>query len=210
MKFVLGCCLFLTCLSHAAAQRQPQNTLQVMFDKVQLSLKAGTVSIEWTNLTERELICYIIERSSDAQGFQEVSRVLPRSNENQPESYVLTDKTPLPGLSFYRIRVNEQSGKTIYSKVMKLEASEDSKKFSVYPNPVTNAQFTWSVSGIHSGQFQLTIVTMNGVPLYRETVAAQGRALSQTLDLPATVRPGIYQLVITGADLSVSQCFNVQ
>src|SRR4051812_31854019 len=79
----------------ATAQGRSNSTLPVMFDNVRISLKNGAVLVEWSNLTERELIDYVIERSPDAKTFTEVSRFKPRSNENEPVSYSDVDPSPL-------------------------------------------------------------------------------------------------------------------
>src|SRR5436190_18379016 len=105
------------------------NALPVMFADVRAFEKNNGVEIDWSNLTERDLINYIVERSTNGVNFTAVAQQAPRSNTNDKESYSAFDGAPNGGANFYRIKVREIGGKVIYSKVMRVDIGRSSQGF---------------------------------------------------------------------------------
>lgn len=181
-----------------------------MFDSVRISMKNNMILVEWTNLTERELLEYVVERSLDARTFTAVARVSPRSNLNEPMSYDEVDTEPLNGLSYYRIRVNAQTGKIIYSIVLKIRTGSPDTDFSIYPNPCTNGQLGWTVSNLPSGNYQLSVTGMHGQCVLRQDLRLQGKASTGAIALPGGSSAGVYQLRLVGDGVDLGKRFVVQ
>lgn len=187
-----------------------QNPLPVMFADVRAYAKNDGVQIEWSNLTERELINYTVERSTDGSNFTTINTQLPKYNNNDKASYTHFDASPVGGANYYRIRVSEQSGKLIYSKVLRVDMGNTKKAFGIYPNPVTGRQFTVSMSGMAQGQYTLKVINAAGQPVYEAKIINQSSSTTQTLELPASVKPGVYTTVLSNADYRESKLFIVQ
>lgn len=173
-------------------------------------MKNGDVLVEWSNLTERELVDYVIERSADATNFVEVSRFKPTSNENVPVSYSGVDPSPFAGLNYYRIRVNEISGKVIFSIILKIETTAHATDLLVYPNPVTAGQLSWSVSNLPAGKYRIEVINMSGATVFSKPLRLQGKSVAQTIDLPAGLNAGTYRLLLRGDEVEQGRSFIVQ
>jgi hypothetical protein len=187
------------------------NPLPVLFDEVKAYTKNSGVQIEWSNLTERDIIKYEVERSATGSDYGAINSQLPKSNRDDKASYTYFDAAPLQGTNFYRIKVYEKSGKVIYSKVLKIDiGSVAGKGISLYPNPVVGKQLTIGLTGIKQGQYTLRVVNTAGQDVYRSTIMNSGNGVTQMIELPASVKPGVYTTVISGANYRQSKVFIVQ
>jgi hypothetical protein len=195
--------------SFALATSAPDNALPVMFADVKAFEKNNGVQIDWSNLTERDLIRYIVERSVDGKNFAGIDQQLPRSNQNDKESYSSFDASPVAGANFYRIKVLEISGKIIYSKILKVEIGKTQGGFTLYPNPVSGNQVTVGLT-TKEGQYTLRILNNAGQEVYTQQLIHQGGNMSQTVQLPASVKPGVYSIMISGDNYRESKMFVVQ
>lgn len=187
-----------------------QNPLPVMFADVKAYAKNSGIQVEWSNLTERELLGYVVERSADGTNFTAIGAQAPRGNNNDKESYSHFDASPVTGSNFYRIRVNEMHGKIIYSKVLRVDIGTGKQSFGMYPNPVTGRQFTVSLNGMTQGQYSLKVVNAIGQPVFETKINNVSSATTQTLELPASVKSGVYTSILTGADYRETKMFIVQ
>jgi hypothetical protein len=186
------------------------NPLPVLFDNVKAFEKGTGVQIEWSNLTERDLLSYTVERSTNGRDFTEISRVNPKSNQNDKVDYIDFDASPVSGANFYRVRVDEISGKTIYSKTLRVEVGVTKTGFSLYPNPVIGKSVTISLTGVRQGQYNVRVINANGQDVYQKTIVNQSTGVTQTLQLPSVIKSGIYTMIIKGDNYSQNQMFIVQ
>lgn len=186
-----------------------ENPLPVMFADVRASQKNSGVEVSWSNLTERDLVSYVVERSANGQSFTAINQQAPRSNTNDKESYSAFDATPLAGVNFYRIKVLEVSGKIIYSKVLKVDLSGKQTGISLYPNPVIGTQVSVSIN-VKQGQYTVKVMNGAGQQVYSQRLIHQGGSMTQTVELPSSVKPGIYNMMVTGDNYRESKLFIVQ
>jgi hypothetical protein len=94
---------------------------------------AGNVELQWKmagNNTEGDY--FVVERSADGDHFETVGAI---KITDTTRGYALTDNSPSNGSDFYRIKFISKSGKSIYSKVTRVNLS-GSVDFKFYPNPV--------------------------------------------------------------------------
>ena len=185
------------------------NPLPVMFADVKAFQKNSGVEVSWSNLTERDLISYTVERSANGQTFTTINQVAPRSNTNDKESYSAFDAAPITGVNYYRVKVLEVSGKIIYSKVMKVDLSGKQTGISLYPNPVSGNQVSLSIN-VKQGQYTVKVLNGAGQQVYSQRLIHQGGSMTQTVELPSSVKPGIYNMMVTGDNYRESKMFIVQ
>jgi len=205
-----NCCLILLFLTlhafHAEAQIQ-RGTLPVMFDSVRALIKNDLVQVGWSNLTEREVRFYTIERSANGIDFTPVHQLLPSSNLDEKASYSYIDPRPADGANFYRITVNITTGKIITSKILKAHLGVMNPGFTLYPNPVMGNECTISLAAIEKGTYNLQIFNNAGIPVKQLTVTNQGDGITQAVTFPAGMKAGIYAVQIKGEHYSSSQLF---
>lgn len=92
--------------------------------------------IEWkVNCNGVERTNFEVERSSDGITFSTIQNSSATLQQcNQPFNY--TDHHPLPGINYYRLRMVENTGKVVYSSIVKLSNAKDKLAIIVLPNPV--------------------------------------------------------------------------
>ena len=184
--------------------------LPVMFDNVLAYEKDHGVKIEWSNLTERDIAIYYVERSTNGLDYTIIGQFLPTSNRDDKAQYTAFDEKPSPGLNFYRIKVIERSTKIIFSKVMRVETGMPGQKLTLYPNPVTNKQIMLGISGVSEGLYDIRVINVLGQPVLQSKMEKKGDFMTQTLRLPSLTPPGMYQVIISSANYRESKSFIVQ
>ncbi len=87
--------------------------------------------INFTALIEVNIKNYEIQRSSNAAEFYTINTITANNKNNS--SYTVTDKNPLSGNNYYRVKAIENDGKTKYSKIVLVKNEE--VQLNIYPNP---------------------------------------------------------------------------
>ncbi|PSK94639.1 GEVED domain-containing protein [Taibaiella chishuiensis] len=152
---------------------------------------ARTNHLQWQVGNEGPGARYTLERSADGTTFAPLALIAGKA----AHQYQYEDANPLPGVSFYRLHLQDAAGQDSYSKTIALQRSAAIKdNILVYPNPVTD------VVKVLGDELQL-------LELYNimgQKVAAVSGANSLSMaHLPA----GIYNLRITlaGTETVISQ-----
>ena len=161
-------------------------------------------------MTEKDVANYAVERSANGADFSAISQQLPASNQNDRVDYSAFDANPLQAMNYYRIKATETTGKIVYSKILSVSIGSASQSLRLYPNPVKGNQVTISMSNIKRGQYSLRVINTIGQDIFRQTINNQSSNMTQTLDLPASIKAGVYNMVITGSDYRETKTFIVQ
>lgn len=193
-----------------ASSTSLENPLPVVFANVKAFEKNSGVQIEWSNLTEKDVASYSIERSSNGTDYSSIGQQLPTSNQNDKADYSAFDANPAAGVNYYRIKAEETTGKIVYSKVLSVNLGTAGKGLKVYPNPVKGNQVNVTISNIKRGQYTLRVVNTAGQDVFRQVINNQGSTLTQTIDLPSSIKAGVYNMLIVGNDYRETKTFIVQ
>ncbi|MEO8761419.1 MAG: T9SS type A sorting domain-containing protein, partial [Bacteroidia bacterium] len=100
----------------------------------------STVNINWATSTETNNNFFTVERSVDGQNFLEISTITSKGNNGNSIatlSYQTTDRHPLYGTSYYRLKQTDFNGNYKYFKVVSVNYSAH-QSILIYPNPVNN------------------------------------------------------------------------
>lgn len=185
------------------------NPLPVSFTDVKAFEKGAGVQIDWTNSTESDMSAYVIERSADGINFSAIGQTAPRSNQFDKVSYTYIDAAPLAGTNFYRVKAVELTGKNVYSKALRVDIGRSPKGISLYPNPVRGSEITIGFSAL-KGQYNLNVVNTAGQVVYRQTLNHAGGTVAQTVSLPAALKAGVYNVLISGDNYKETKTFVIQ
>ncbi|MCB0519531.1 MAG: hypothetical protein KDD27_11350 [Saprospiraceae bacterium] len=96
------------------------------------------VELAWLHKGDYKVDEYILERSADGQGFEEIYE-LPSEKDASADLYQGYDLEPLTGMNHYRVKMLNEDGTVGYSEVKVVEY-EDLVDFVLFPNPAN--QFT--------------------------------------------------------------------
>lgn len=180
--------------------------LPVKLSDVKAFVKGTGVQVEWTNLTEKDVVNYIVERSANGHDFTSLSQLSSRSNQSDKQSYLSIDGAPLSGTNYYRIKVLEIDGKITYSKLLKVVIGRIIKGIVLYPNPVAVDAVSISFTA-DKGQYTLQVLNSAGQQVYSKGLAHPGGSISQSVELPLTLKSGVYNMVISGESYRENKMF---
>ena len=93
------------------------------------------VLLQWATATELNNAGFHVERSGDGERFEAIAEVEGMGTIQQLTRYESVDHSPLPGLSYYRLRQIDHDGTTTLSEVVTVEV-KTSEVVVAYPNPV--------------------------------------------------------------------------
>ena len=94
-----------------------------------------SVHIKWITVSEVNNDYFEIQKSTDTKNWQVLKKIYGKGNMNTQNIYEYTDKYPLPGQSYYRLRQTDFDGDFKYSRVKVIYNFEN--KLKIYPNPAS-------------------------------------------------------------------------
>lgn len=157
--------------------------------EVQAQAGMGVV-VSWQTSWERANRGYVIERSRDLVGFEEVGRVGDLAVTTTHSSrYEYVDPSPYRGRSYYRLRQLEMDGT---SQSYPAKWVELAGRYGVYPNPVVGTRFTLELDEPGGAQVHLYDSRGVGIPLRRSILGEQ----SATVNLETALPSGVYVLTV--------------
>ncbi|MFT3702607.1 MAG: T9SS type A sorting domain-containing protein [Agriterribacter sp.] len=89
----------------------------------------------WTTATEQNNRGFDIERSADGRHFNNIGFVEGKGNSTVEQAYNFTDKFPLSGKNYYRLKQTDLDGRFTYSIIIMLQPGNGADQISLYPNP---------------------------------------------------------------------------
>jgi len=182
--------------------------LPIVFGLVKAKQEPGGVKVSWENLTEENISSYQIERSADGGTFTSIGQVNPYLNNGSKALYDWLDASPYGNDNFYRIAARENSGKIVYSTIVRIKHGNSKPAILVYPNPVTDQkQFYLQFSGIPKGVYEITVFTMGGHQVYKSSLLHEGGSVSMPFNGGETLKPGVYVLWLRNGNMQIQTKF---
>lgn len=169
-----------------------------------LSFKAEkndkVVKTTWTTTNEINTKDFGIERSGNGVAFENIG-VLNASNLSGVKTYNFTDAAPLPGISYYRLKMNDRDARFQLSNVARVNFS-NKEALSIVPNPVRENVNVYHAAAIP--ECSISIYTSEGklTTTYKAVTGSVVTAISVS-KLP----PGIYLLKFKNGKETVTQQF---
>lgn len=107
-----------------------------------VKMEGKAALLQWATASEKNNDFFDIQRSVNGLDWKSLSTVKGAGDSNQELSYSYTDKNPLYGVSYYRLRQVDFEGQFDYSNVVVLENFEDNAvtpdpEMILYPNPAS-------------------------------------------------------------------------
>lgn len=162
----------------------------------------GKVRLDWTTVTEVENDFFTVERTVDAEEFEQVEKVEGQGTTTEKTTYVSYDNLPRPGVTYYRLKQTDFNGRFTYSKLVKVEMDEIQTRLVAYPNPTTNQQVTLAIRGLKPfEEFGLSITDMRGNSAYQARhIATANGDVQSTIDL-SNASKGLYIIRISSSTM---------
>lgn len=184
--------------------------LPVKFTNVRAYQQGNGIKVEWSNQTETDVMSYHVERSATGQGFTSLTDISASKNDGSRADYAFYDALPVNGTNFYRIHSVETDGKKLYSAVVRVNTKGGKTEISLYPNPVTAGQLSMQATDLKQGLYTLHIFNAAGQQVYTQQLIHAGGAVTETVQLPASLKSGLYSLQVRNAEVNLSKLFIIR
>jgi hypothetical protein len=112
--------------------------LPAKLEGFQAQLQGDVAAIDWQTSEEQNMESYTVERASSDMKFMEIKTIPASGTTGLSQHYQVLDADLPQGLSYYRLRMNDQNGTASYSEIKELLYSTTGEHFIVYgmgPNP---------------------------------------------------------------------------
>lgn len=139
------------------------NPLPVELLYFNAELVNDVVMLNWATLSEINNEFFTIERSADAKKFEPLIIVPGAGNSGRKLEYSSTDKSPLDGISYYRLKQTDFNGKYSYSAIRVISTENKPNELLLFPNPsdLGSIFFSKSVTGSIFNNLGLQIAELN-------------------------------------------------
>jgi hypothetical protein len=152
--------------------------------------RQSEVELKWSTASELNNDFFTIQRSRDAENWDDVITVKGAGTVNVRTDYETTDGLPFNGVSYYRLKQTDFDKQYSYSQVRRVELNNEFH-LKVYPNP-SNGTFTVS-TGFEIGLDNIRLTNMVGqlIPIQLQSDQTSTTLTSQS------IAPGIYILQVS-------------
>ena len=165
-----------------------------------------SVNVQWKVENEINMDGYEVERSANGTSFEAISSLLaPNNNNAGAAAYSFSDLDKISSDLFYRIKGISSNGEIQYSAIAKVGGFKTDALITVYPNPVQNKQMNVQFSAATAGNYQITLLGNNGTRILQQTLKLNNNTSTQTIELPANLAAGRYQLQAQTPDGKLQQ-----
>ena len=163
----------------------------------------GSVKVLWATAQEANAATYEVQRSSDKSTFIKIGEVAAKGNSSVTTNYTYTDHSPLPGSSFYRLKMTDLDGRYKYSPIALISSEAANTPLVIYSNPFVD-QIRFKVNVVKTQTLTITVSDVLGRSYIRQNYNASAGDNLFNLT-PANAAPGMYVLKIhgTGYDQTV-------
>jgi hypothetical protein len=159
-------------------------------------LSGNAAILSWSVGTETSNHFFTIERSTDGIKWKPIGTVTSTDNTGTAtEQYSYTDKDPVAGNSWYRLKQVNSNGAFAYSSVIYLKPGSALFGVSVYPNPA-NDHASVTLQHATPGKKRVLLYTASGNLLYSYSWTTKQDYESFVLPDFEALGKGIYILII--------------
>ncbi len=145
--------------------------------------------LQWETAQEINSDFFEIEQSSDGVNFNAIGRIAAAGQSNQNRKYSFTQPITVEGKYFYRLVSTDIGGHKEYSKIETVTWKTNNDYLLIAPNPVIDKLV---LPGFKIDGSQRYII----INMYGQQIAGAA-LLKPAIQLPANLKPGIYQLRIS-------------
>lgn len=127
----------------------------------------GEVVLEWRTGDELNFDHFEIERSVNGRDWSKTGAADGRAEGGVGGSYSFTDRLPMSGVNYYRLKMVDRDGQFGYSNIEAINIAPQHEEMKVYPNPAVSVLY---ISNIHPerNQYVEVINTSGQVVLSRQ------------------------------------------
>lgn len=161
------------------------------------------VYIRWTTASEENNSYYSVERSENGETFESIGEMEGAGTSTSIRNYRFTDRSPIQGRSYYRLKQVDFNGNYSYSQIEGvLIVAKDEYRLNLRPNPVAKneiltIEYSLPSNLNYTNHATISILDLRGIVMLREKVQQNGQALTVEV---ADFSDGVYLVVLEASD----------
>ncbi|MBI2270656.1 MAG: T9SS type A sorting domain-containing protein [Bacteroidetes bacterium] len=169
------------------------------------------VRIEWATASETNNNYFTLERSGDGILFDGIATITGAGTSSKRINYYTSDKNPLAGISYYRLKQTDFDGKFTYSEIVSVNVENtQSADFSIYPNPVNisdGSSFSITLAGLQRESTALVVLyDVFGKQCVSKRVQTDSHgSINFTFEIGASLNRGVYMIRATSGNKQFSK-----
>ena len=179
--------------------------LPIKFLPLTVTRENTSAVLHWATLTEQNNDHFEVERSTDGTSFTSIYSIPSNGNSTQKIAYGFTDNSPLKGVSYYRIRQVDKSGKYTYGNTVMVNFTAKDNALKLYPNPAKD-NVTLSFYAKQQGVLMASIINAKGVVVKEVAINATTGQNSHQISL-AGLAAGTHSIILKNDTQSISSRF---
>lgn len=149
--------------------------------------------LSWVTDPSFDVFTMVLERSQDGVTYQELKEII---DQQQQQVGQFSDTDPLPGINYYRLRVENTLGLVQYSDVVTLNRSANEFVLNISPNPASSEIFVEIINN-DPGPYESTVYNALGQQVLLKRFTVSTRRHVETLKVGNLMR-GMYYVVVLG------------
>lgn len=155
----------------------------------------NNVRLAWSTSSEANSANFELQRSADATRFNTLAVINSHVNSSSRQDYNYDDLLPLPGINYYRLKMNDEDGTYAYSRIIRVEMGKTkSQSIYLFPNPVSHIL---NLSPDDDENVSYEIIDGNGKVMREKTIGKTSRSRTLTIDIK-NLSEGLYFLMVEG------------
>lgn len=99
-----------------------------------------TALLNWATASELNNAHFLVQRSADSKNWETIGTVQGQGTTLEPQTYRFTDREPLGGLNYYRLKQEDFDGASEFSSIVSIDFRKNGKP-QLFPNPVRELLF---------------------------------------------------------------------
>lgn len=121
------------------------------------------ILLQWTTYQEYNSAEFLVERSADSKVWISIGSIKAAGNSSVRRNYTFTDRSPLNGNNYYRLKQVDIDGKAAYSGIVRVSNNHSNhSNISIFPNPVQATANIYVKNGLKGTQ-QIQVFNNSGV-----------------------------------------------
>lgn len=156
-------------------------------------LAEGKVNINWSTATEKDNAFFTIEKSNGTD-FREVAKVDGEGNSSAMKTYSAVDERPYTGISYYRLKQTDFSGKESYSDIVSVKNVADNQ-LVVFPNPAEGS-VKLKFNAV-APQVDVIVYNQHGSVSFHKSYLTHGTNTVLEVQLKDELAPGVYYMQVS-------------